>query len=146
MKSYETKTYLVRRGEEGRLSLGKKWLESTWKDREECSLISFDEFYNGLNERLVELDRYEIGVFRVTDSGAKTLEAAAVVAFDHDLHVGLTLSVEVAYSSVKGLGSRLMREYIKLARQGCVKTVRVIRRVGPYNYNVRYVKVPEIQE
>lgn len=100
-------------------------------------------FIASFSERLQDTERFEIAVFEVSGNGAETICAAAVVAFDNDPHVGLTLSVEVAFSAVPGLGKVLMREFQQVARNGGAKTIRLVKRIGAYSYNVRYAKVKE---
>lgn len=119
------------------------WMESIWHEREELQIQPLSDFIAGFYDHMVMFDRYEIGVFNVTGSGAKELQAAAVVTFDNDLHVGWTLSVEVAYSATPGQGKALMREFQRLARVGRVKTMRLIKRTAAYTYTVRYVQVKE---
>lgn len=119
------------------------WMESIWYEREELQIQPVADFIAGFYDRMVMFDRFEIGVFDVTGSGAKKLQAAAVVTFDDDVHVGWTLSVEVAYSATPGQGKELMREFQRLARIGRAKTMRLIKRTSAYTYTVRYVQVKE---
>jgi hypothetical protein len=136
-----TECNYYRAGDPGRVHLATPWMDGIWAEREELQLQSKDEFTVGFYDKLVMLDRFEIAVFDVTGSGATELKAAAVVTFDEDVHVGLTLSVEVAYSDSPGLGKILMREFHRLARDGSAKTIRVIKRTAAYTYTVRYVHV-----
>lgn len=132
-----------RAGDPGRVYMTIPWMESIWYEREELQIQPLSDFITGFYDRMVMFDRFEIGVFDVTGSGATELKAAAVVTFDEDVHVGLTLSVEVAYSESPGLGKVLMREFHRLARNGRAKTIRVIKRTAAYTYTVRYVHVKE---
>lgn len=132
-----------RAGDPGRIHLTIPWMDNIWYEREELRLQSKAEFITGFCDKLKLFDRFEIGVFDVTGNGATELKAAAVVTFDEDVHVGLTLSVEVAYSDSPGLGKVLMREFHRLARSGRAKTIRVIKRTAAYTYTVRYVHVKE---
>jgi len=132
-----------RAGDPGRVHIAIPWMDGIWSEREELQLQSKVDFIAGFYDKLVMFDRFEIGVFDVTGSGATELKAAAVVTFDEDVHVGLTLSVEVAYSESPGLGKVLMREFHRLARAGRAKTIRVIKRTAAYTYTVRYIHVKE---
>lgn len=136
-------TEFYRSGEPGRIHLGIPWMPGVWEDRAEFQLRDLPTFVASFTERLINTERFEIAIFEVSGNGAETICAAAVVAFDNDPHVGLTLSVEVAFSAIPGLGKVLMREFHRVARNGGAKTIRVIKRIGAYNYNVRYVQVKE---
>ncbi len=130
-------------GTPGRVELAKGWLESTWDNRVELQLQSKGDFVDGFVDRMLRFDRIEIGVFEITGSGAENLQAAAIVTIDDDVHVGATLSVEVAYSATPGMGKVLMRQFHSLARTGGLKTIRVIKRTAAYTYTVRYVQTKE---
>lgn len=137
---HSVRTTYHRAGEPGELSVGVQWMPEVWHMREEMREQTLEAFIDNFCERLRGYNRFEIGIYRVTDRG-ETIVAVAVVAFDADPHVGLTLSVEVAYSTEPGYGKLLMREFHKVADSGGAKTLRLVKRIGAYSYNVRYAKV-----
>lgn len=140
MEKHSVRTQYHRAGEPGDISLGVQWMPEVWLMREEMREQTLESFIDNFCERLRGYNRFEIGVYRVTDRG-EIIVAAAVVAFDADPHVGLTLSVEVAYSTEPGCGKLLMREFHNIAHLGGAKTLRLVKRIGAYSYNVRYAKV-----
>lgn len=133
-------TQFVFAGTPGRVELGKHWMPAVWEGRPELQLRSSNEFVNSFCDYLQSMTRFEISVDKASLSGAMEIQGAAVVAFVNDVHVGVTLSVEVAYSETPAVGRLLMKEFHRIANNGGAATIRVSKRIGPYNYNVRYFR------
>lgn len=142
-EQYKVEVNYYQEGEVGQIDKGIPWMKEVWCTREEMQELPVSRFVENMVHRFQDMRRFEIGVYRVSVSGESKLRAAAVVTFDSDPHVGLVLSVEVAYSAKPGLGKLLRREFDTIARNGGARMLRLVKREGPYRYSVRYTPVKE---
>jgi|SRR5690625_950130 len=137
MTKVQVCTQRVPEGVLGRAHLARPFLFSEYLEREELQTRPVEDWVEGFMEDLLYYDRYEVSV--VDEDGGEL--AYGVAAVTEDLHVGDVLSVLVSYSCAPGGGKYLMKEYLRLAREEGVQSVRRTKRVSPKLYQVLYTKV-----
>ena len=89
---------------------------------------------------LSALSRFELGIF----DGTRAV-GAAVIAPDHDVHVGPCMSVLAQYVMPeyrnKFISLRLMRACLALTNKSAFNVLAYTHRLGPWKYSTTYRKV-----